>query len=991
MQGVLTFTSHGQAHLLRLPRTRFIIGSDPGSGLSLAGSGVPAYCCSLTWDAAAGTWVLETEPSARGLVRVDGNIPVKQRQPLHDAAHLDVGGFAARFDLLPDPPVWGGNAVREVRLESSPVRLGRANDEADARKIVLDPEDTRISRLHCVLEQGADGRWMATDKSNHGSWLNGRLFETERLTLGDRLRIGRYSFEFSGRSLRRLPGASGGRVEAENLTREAGGRRILETVSMDVPAGSFTGILGGSGQGKSTLMSALCGLQPASSGRVLIDGVPAQSAEEATAGARIGYVPQDDIVHTELTVLQAITCSARLRLRSAPPRAEINAGVLGIIRRLGLEPHMHTRISRLSGGQRKRVSIATELLSKPSVLFLDEPSSGLDPATEFHLMSLLRELAGSDCTVLCTTHVLGRAYLFDRIAFVAAGRLIWFGSPSDALQFFGKDTLDDVYLELEKPERTPAQWEETYQASPLRPVPAPAIPVVHDRGAAPPAKRPGWWSTLRTLLRRQWMILKADPLNLAFLLAQAVLIALLIGWVAPSGGMRAFLSVVAVLWFGCSNAAQQIVGERAILKRERVCGLGLHPYLQSKLGFIFGITSIQTVLLFATVTATAAMFHPADFNREELLQEDERFTGPVRTAENGADAEPVGAGARTLTRLFDFSKADALELASRFRLSPEGKDIEGNPNVDDTAIVLGAEKLAGTLRAEGVDLQSDAARARVGKELATPPPGPAPPSEFYRDTMLTLIRWFGLQENVRDSRAWPMTGADGNPLLDPITGSVRKHDAQPLWRVVFIPVLLYLAALLAAGLTGTALGLAISALVRNPTQAVLWVPLILIPQILFGGFVITRPEMAKTVRHVSTYVPSAAAQRLLETGSVYGLRVPRTANATRIPVFFDGKPDRVTWVEDGSETSQEYVRTSPANTALQNLIVDPNLIGQRKVVLSGEIEAQEVDSRRDTEPWSHGVLVTMTRPAWDAAGVLGAWIVLCYVTAWWKLRRSTPG
>jgi ABC-type multidrug transport system ATPase subunit len=192
---------------------------------------------------------------------------------------------------------------------------------------------------------------------------------------GDRLRISGYIFEFTGDALRLIHPESSGTVSAENVTVVADGRRILDQISVNITAGEFVGVLGGSGHGKTTLLNALCGINPPTSGEVRLGGVPlADRALLREIG--IGYVPQDDIVHRELTVNEAITFSAKLRLRL--PRHQIDALVSRIIKRLGLAPHAQQRVADLSGGQRKRVSIAIELLAKPSILFLDEPSSGLD-------------------------------------------------------------------------------------------------------------------------------------------------------------------------------------------------------------------------------------------------------------------------------------------------------------------------------------------------------------------------------------------------------------------------------------------------------------------------------------------------------------------------------------------------------------------------------------------------------------------------------------
>jgi ABC-type multidrug transport system ATPase subunit len=145
--------------------------------------------------------------------------------------------------------------------------------------------------------------------------------------------------------------------------------------------------------------------------------------------SRIGYVPQDDIVHSELTVIEAFTFSVRLRLPAGTPVSEIDVLVEDTIARLGLNDRSHFRISQLSGGQRKRINVDIELLNRPLLLFLDEPTTGLDPFSEFKLMELLRTLADAGCTVVCTTHVIENAFLMDQIAVMTKGRLVFQGPP----------------------------------------------------------------------------------------------------------------------------------------------------------------------------------------------------------------------------------------------------------------------------------------------------------------------------------------------------------------------------------------------------------------------------------------------------------------------------------------------------------------------------------------------------------------------------------
>lgn len=230
------------------------------------------------------------------------------------------------------------------------------------------------------------------------------------------------------------------RVDATGVSVRAGRLKILQDVTLSVLSGEFVGILGPSGCGKSTLLRALSGQQKLAGGKVLLDGKPLDPRQTGP----IGFVPQDDIVHTSLTVEKALHYSARLRL----PDESTGPAVEEVLQQLDLGERRKTRIERLSGGQRKRVSIGVELLTKPSVLLLDEPTAGLDPALEEQFMELCRSLASQGRTVLMTTHVMQSLDRLDLAIVMCAGRLVYFGPPAQAAGFFGVGHLNDIYRNL---------------------------------------------------------------------------------------------------------------------------------------------------------------------------------------------------------------------------------------------------------------------------------------------------------------------------------------------------------------------------------------------------------------------------------------------------------------------------------------------------------------------------------------------------------------
>lgn len=254
---------------------------------------------------------------------------------------------------------------------------------------------------------------------------------------------------------------SGVQIDASDVSVTAGRTSILIRVSLVVKPGEFVGVLGPSGCGKSTLLKTLSGQIRPSVGRVLLDG---HAPTGPAARALFGYVPQDDIVHACLKVERALAYSARLRLPVRTPHTEIGARVDEVVSLMELGERRKNRVDSLSGGQRKRVSIGVELLTRPPLLFLDEPTSGLDPALEERLMDLFRSLTGHGRTVLLTTHVLQSVDRLHLVAVMSAGRLAFFGPPSEAPAFFGVGHIQDLYGAIAK---DPAGWADRYRASSL--------------------------------------------------------------------------------------------------------------------------------------------------------------------------------------------------------------------------------------------------------------------------------------------------------------------------------------------------------------------------------------------------------------------------------------------------------------------------------------------------------------------------------------------
>jgi ABC-type multidrug transport system ATPase subunit len=955
MTGLLRIVDAAGERDAELSRGRMTLGTSRSDALFVKGEGDYPSLLSLNWDPRRATWTLYCPLPLAAPVTVNRRTVAPGEQiPLTHLDVIELPGAFLQFQRLLAPPLRSGQATDQISLDSQPLVIGRGDPHGtvDAARVDLDSEEIAISRVHAMIEREGEDFFL-TDRSRLGTELNGVAFTRERLVFGDRLRISGYIFEFTGDALRLIHPESSGTVSAENVTVLADGRRILDQVSLNIAAGEFVGVLGGSGHGKTTLLNALCGINPPTSGEVRLGGVPlADRARLREIG--IGYVPQDDIVHRELTVNEAITFSAKLRLRL--PRHRIDALVSRITKRLGLAPHAQQRVADLSGGQRKRVSIAIELLAKPSILFLDEPSSGLDPANEEALMTLLQSLTLTKLTVVCTTHVLQKAYLFDRILVVQSGKLIFAGNSDDARRHFllqsgaldqgslQHSPLERIYGLLANPSRSASDWEVAFRRSPFAGRAVPPLPraqLTQTLREASEKLKVNQFKTFLLLAARQWRIIRSDILNIAFLLVQPLLIGLLIGWVADKWALRMFLCIVATMWFGCSNGAQQIVGELPIFRRERVSGQGLNAYVLSKLGFLSAVSLVQAALLLFVTLFFTNIFHPEEVDVQNIGKEFAARLAPMElsTGESGAES--------------DFSVVDADEPGANAASTPRPEE--------------GAEKT------------------------------PWQPNPLVLGSLMKLARFFQISQNVLDSGPRILSRSDGTPLLDS-QGRQIIVPGKSILNVILVTLGLRFFAVAIAALTGVSIGLTISSVVTNTTQAVLWVPLVLIPQILFGGVVVTVPDMSKSVRAFSHVMPSFAAQRIMDTAALYGLTTPFLTNRTKTPVFLTsrGEKETIEWKDADRSFSQSYDKLSPVNMSWQNIAVIPGWLGQHKQAGDRSADGFHIEYR-DTIESRHDVRFSKGTPFWSlqsvqiATGILIFWNVACYGIILLGLVRKQTG
>lgn len=431
------------------------------------------------------------------------------------------------------------------------------------------------------------------------------------------------------------------RIDALHLRQVAGsrdGKVLLDDISVTALPGEFVAFVGGSGAGKSTLLDALNGFRPALDGHVLVNGAD-YYANISDYKQRLGYVPQDDIIHRELTVEDAVYFAARLRLPAGTPPAEVKARVGEALDEVEMTAHRRQQISKLSGGQRKRVSIATELISRPGLLYLDEPTSGLDPVLERRFMLLLRRLADEGRTVVMVTHATANIDMCDKVGFLGrGGKLCFYGSPDDALEFFGASRITDIYDMLDESSDSPVRWERQFRSSkyheryirePQKMValdgfpaftvmpsqidegPGESIAGIPDETAA--SASIGGFRQFAILTQRYAKLLWTDKLTLGILVSQAPFMGfslmLVIGSDLYADG-KSFISaqlalaMIAILaiWIGTNSSAREIVKEDSVYRRERLVNLGVVPYVGSKIAVLGVLTIIQAALLLSVIS-----------------------------------------------------------------------------------------------------------------------------------------------------------------------------------------------------------------------------------------------------------------------------------------------------------------------------------------------------------------------------------------------------
>lgn len=375
------------------------------------------------------------------------------------------------------------------------------------------------------------------------------------------------------------------------------GKVGLQPLSLNIKKSSFIALMGPSGCGKSTLLKCLNGENPATAGEVYIHGLSLNKNFNLIK-KKIGYVPQDDIIHKELTVQKTLYYAARLRLPDDTTDEEINKRIRKVIKDLNLEQDkkkniLDIRVGDLSGGQRKRISIAVELLTEPTILFLDEPTSPLDPETIENFLKSLRSLAKEGTTIIMVTHKPEDLNYVDEVVFLGVqGHLTYKGSSSQLVPSFEVNNIVEVYSRMSNPQEVAHYYKKPGAGATLAPAP----------GDMQKDKPDSFFRQLYWMAARYFRIKLADKQNLFLLLAQPVIIAGLVCLVFNQFRIGVlFLMTISAIWFGVSNAAKEIVGELNVYKRERMFNLKINAYILSKCLVLSVIALVQTLVFVSII------------------------------------------------------------------------------------------------------------------------------------------------------------------------------------------------------------------------------------------------------------------------------------------------------------------------------------------------------------------------------------------------------
>ena len=491
-----------------------------------------------------------------------------------------------------DEEIKPGNLKQRIKHKGI-FQIGRSK----TNDIVM--EDPTVSRSHAKISFENDKYWIEDLGSKNKTYLNNKELKNKtELKDGDIVSISFYRFNLIEglKDLRKQRHA----IKAVAIQKKYPNNKIgLQPISLNIPTATFAALMGPSGCGKSTLLKCLNGDNPATSGDVLIHGLSLKENFNLIK-KKIGYVPQDDIIHRELTVYKTLYYAAKLRLPDDTSDEEINKRINRVIKSLNLDQDEHKdvrgiKVGSLSGGQRKRISIAVELLTEPTILFLDEPTSPLDPETIENFLKSLQNLTEEGTTIIMVTHKPEDLNYVDQVIFLGIQGYLTYKGPAKALtSHFDTNTIVEVYGKMSNKEHVLKEYEKQK--------PSGNSIQVENVSEVKRDKPDSLILQLYWLIARYLKIKLTDRENLVLLLAQPVIIAGLVSFIFNELSIGVlFMMAISAIWFGVSNAAKEIVGELSVYRRERMFNLNLHTYILSKWTVLSLIALVQTVIFISIV------------------------------------------------------------------------------------------------------------------------------------------------------------------------------------------------------------------------------------------------------------------------------------------------------------------------------------------------------------------------------------------------------
>ena len=645
---VLTVRYEGSAHTFTAGDDDVVIGRDIRADLRIPASLISRAHLVLRFE--QGRWVAVDNGSRNGMFVHGRRVPAVD---IEDGLHINVGSLVGplltfevgRQGYAENPatsavsraaqpassqPTAVGPAPRRTRADTSnlvtnlrkigqpggsagpppgSVTIGRATDN----DIVI--PDLLASRHHARLMPTAVGTEIRDAHSINGTFVNGSPVDAALLHDGDVVTIGNVDLVFAGDTLVR-------RAETQAATRTGGlgvhgvtwtiedHKTLLDNISFAARPGTLTALIGPSGAGKTTLAKLIAGYIRPSVGAVTFEGHNIH-AHYASLRSRIGVVPQDDVLHHQLTVDQALGYAAELRLPPDTNKSERREAVARVLEELDLTQRANCRVDKLSGGQRKRASVALELLTGPSLLLLDEPTSGLDPALDRQVMTMLRRLADAGRVVLVVTHSLSYLDVCDQVLLLApGGKTAFCGPPSQIGPSMGTTNWADIFSAIgADPQAAHLRFLERVESPP--PLPDGEKPAKLGAGAHTSLRR-----QLSTVARRQLRLILADRGYFIFLAVLPFILGTLTlmvpgnvgfgladvrGTAANEPAQIVMLLSLSAVFMGAALTVRDLVGERAIFRREQAAGLSASAYLAAKIAVYSVTAAVQTVVVFGIV------------------------------------------------------------------------------------------------------------------------------------------------------------------------------------------------------------------------------------------------------------------------------------------------------------------------------------------------------------------------------------------------------